>query len=60
MNLEGYNQETLDFNLGDLNYEVFFGKNEPGYTLSSVLNVAPVNISSPKLDPKKYIFKRIK
>lgn len=60
MNLEGYNQETLDFNLGDLNYEVFFGKNEPGYTLSSVLNVAPVNISSPKLYPKKYIFKRIK
>ena len=60
MNLEGYNRETLDFNLEDLNYNVVFGKNESGYTLSSVLNIVPVRISSTKLDPKDYIFKRIK
>lgn len=60
MNLNDYNRESLDFNIGDLNYGVIFGKNESGYTLSSVLDVVPVTISSTKLYPKDYIFKRIK
>lgn len=60
MNLNNYNRESLDFNIGDLNYSVVFGKNESGYTLSSVLDVVPVTISSTKLYPKDYIFKRIK
>jgi hypothetical protein len=62
MNLESYNREMLDFNIGDLYYSVVFGKNESGYTLISFLNVVPVQILSTKSGskPKEYIFKRIK
>lgn len=56
MNLESYNREMLDFNKGDLYYSVVFGKNESGYTLTSFLNVIPVQISPTEC----YIFKRIK
>jgi hypothetical protein len=60
LNLEGYNRETLDFNLDNLNYTVYFGKNIDGYTLSYILNEVPVVISSQELKPERYIFTRIK